>query len=382
MIFIPIKYTINDVREYVKNKSNCDLISSEYKGCDYKYDLICSCGNEFQMSWSNIQRNQNICCKDCLGKILSKAMSFTYDEVKHFVEIESNSGCLLLNKQYTDSRQKLKLRCRCGDVFWKTLNDFKHGNQRQCNECANRVVWDKELIIKYVGQYPNLELININDDLNYKSNLLLKCECGVTYETTFKYFKKGIYKCCHNCMIEKRALNIRNSYEEVKRNIESVEGYKLLSKTYSGYRKRLKIQCPESHVFYMSYGSFYFAGCRCLVCSESKGERAVREYLEEVCVKFKQEFTFDDLKGVGGNLLRFDFAIFDNDDSYPNLIIEYDGEFHFKKQYKDDGFEALQLHDNLKNSYCQDKNIKLIRIPYWELNNIKTILKEVLYESI
>lgn len=357
------------------------MISVEYKGQDYKYDLICSCGNNFQKSWRDMRRTDNLCCKECLGKIQSERMAFTNDEVKNYIEVDSNSGCKLLSEKYINAHQKLKLKCKCGNIFWRTLNDFKSGNQRQCNECVGYTEWNKELIIKHISKYPDLELLNKDDDLVYESELVLKCECGEMYKTTFKRFKKNKYKCCYDCMIKKRALNIRNSYDEVKKNIESIEGYKLLSKVYVNYRKRLKIQCPENHIFHMSYKNFYYENCRCLVCSETKGEKKVREYLLTNEYKFEQQFTFEDLKGIGGNSLRFDFAVFDKFKEL-KCLIEYDGEFHFKKLFDNDGFENLQMHDEMKNNYCRNKNIKLIRIPFWKFNDIEDILKEVLDESI
>ena len=33
------------------NNSDSSLISVEYQGQDYKYELICSCGNKFQKSF-------------------------------------------------------------------------------------------------------------------------------------------------------------------------------------------------------------------------------------------------------------------------------------------------------------------------------------------
>lgn len=381
MIFIPIKYTIDDIREYVINNSNSNLISVEYRGQDYKYKLICSCGNIFKKSWRDIRRTQNLCCRECLRKIQSKKMAFTYDEVKNYIEIDSNSGCKLLSKEYINAHQKLKLKCKCGNIFWKTLNVFKSGNQRQCNKCAGYKEWDRELVIKYITQYPNLELLNKNDNLMHNSMLKIKCECGNVFKRTFKDFKRYKYKCCQDCMIKYRSLNIRNSYDEVKSNIESIKGYKLLSKKYINYRDRLKIQCPEGHIFYMSYKNFFYEGCRCLVCSESNGEKVIRKYLTANNIKFKQEFTFNDLKGIGGNSLRFDFAIIDNNDDL-KLLIEYDGEFHYNSQYNNDSYNMLQVHDKLKDDYCIKNNIKLIRIPYWKFDYIKSILKEALNESI
>ena len=41
----------------------------------------------------------------------------------------------------------------------------------------------------------------------------------------------------------------------------------------------------------------------------------------------------------------------------------------------EDEFKELQLKDSLKTQYCKDNGIQLLRIPYWEFNNIEKILK-------
>ena len=35
----------------------------------------------------------------------------------------------------------------------------------------------------------------------------------------------------------------------------------------------------------------------------------------------------------------------------------------------------IKYLDNIKTKYCEDNNIKLIRIPYWNYNNIEQILE-------
>jgi hypothetical protein len=68
--------------------------------------------------------------------------------------------------------------------------------------------------------------------------------------------------------------------------------------------------------------------------------------------------------------LPFDFYLPDY-----NMIIEFDGEQHYKQShFTHSNLSYTQAHDIIKNDYCKNKNIKLIRIPYWELNNIETIL--------
>ena len=64
-----------------------------------------------------------------------------------------------------------------------------------------------------------------------------------------------------------------------------------------------------------------------------------------------------------------------------NIAIEYDGEQHFYPvKFGSTPNEALEkykktcLHDEIKNQYCKDNNIPLIRIPYWEKDNMQTFL--------
>lgn len=99
----------------------------------------------------------------------------------------------------------------------------------------------------------------------------------------------------------------------------------------------------------------------------SKYEEQVVLILKQSKIKFFREKTFSDLKQ---GLFRFDFYI-------PNLqgapiIIEVDGEQHFKPIYGRQSFLKGQEHDRRKNSYCLANNIPLYRIPYWEIKNLKT----------
>lgn len=90
--------------------------------------------------------------------------------------------------------------------------------------------------------------------------------------------------------------------------------------------------------------------------------------------------AFDDCRNI--KPLPFDFYLPDK-----NIIIEYDGEFHYipiKVQKTDseevaiDRLNETKAHDKIKTDYCLKNQIKLIRIPYWEKENIETILlKEI-----
>jgi len=64
-----------------------------------------------------------------------------------------------------------------------------------------------------------------------------------------------------------------------------------------------------------------------------------------------------------------------------NIIIEYNGIQHYKqKEYfgGDNALEQQQERDMALRQYCKEHNIKLIEIPYWDYDNIETILNKEL----
>ena len=56
----------------------------------------------------------------------------------------------------------------------------------------------------------------------------------------------------------------------------------------------------------------------------SRGEIKIREILEDAGLNFKMEYIFPDLKSSNNKPLRFDFAVFDDDNNI-DFLIEYQG---------------------------------------------------------
>ena len=74
--------------------------------------------------------------------------------------------------------------------------------------------------------------------------------------------------------------------------------------------------------------------------------------------------------------LKFDFYL-----PKKNLIIEFDGEQHFKPMDYFGGeklFKMQQKYDIIKNDYAKTNKIQLIRIPYNRLNDIQNILNNLI----
>jgi hypothetical protein len=63
-----------------------------------------------------------------------------------------------------------------------------------------------------------------------------------------------------------------------------------------------------------------------------------------------------------------------------NTIIEFDGRQHFQEtDHFSYSYKKVVEHDTIKNNYCADKNIRLIRISYKQINHITEILDKQLF---
>ena len=100
----------------------------------------------------------------------------------------------------------------------------------------------------------------------------------------------------------------------------------------------------------------------------SRGEIKIHQILTESGLAFSEEYSFPDLVSTTGRPLRFDFAVF-NDDEEIEFLIEFQGIQHYQAKDKFGGYSGLrkqQYNDMRKREYCTAHNIPLVIIPYWD----------------
>lgn len=118
-------------------------------------------------------------------------------------------------------------------------------------------------------------------------------------------------------------------------------------------------------------------------CLHSKGEALINKLLTEMNINFQTQYTFPDLKGIGGGLLKFDFYINNNNNNNRIILIEFQGKQHYEASDYFGGESNLkyqQENDRLKKEYCNHNNLILIEIPYYDYNKINiNYLKEKIY---
>ena len=231
----------------------------------------------------------------------------------------------------------------------------------------------KRLSYEYVKEYiENFGYKLLSKEYkNNKTELEIQCnDCGNIFHMRFNNFKDGKHRC------ECKSKPLILTYEYVKNYIESC-GYKLLSKEYKNNATYLLVWCgnPNHKPYKVKFNNFKDCNSRCPECNtNSKGEEKIKEILIKYNIKFNQQYLFNDCRNT--RPLPFDFYL-----PQYNVAIEYDG----KQHYKLDCFNMnlldlmnLKYNDNKKTQYCNDNNIKLIRIPYWDFNNIEKIFEKEL----
>jgi len=123
----------------------------------------------------------------------------------------------------------------------------------------------------------------------------------------------------------------------------------------------------------------------CPKCNNSKAEEKALETLNKYNIPNLLQHKFKNCKDIKS--LPFDIATFINSDKIKlRILIEVDGEHHYKPvrfggisfERAEKKFIECQHHDKIKNNYCINNNIPLLRIPYWDFYKIEEILVDVL----
>lgn len=200
---------------------------------------------------------------------------------------------------------------------------------------------------------------------NTRTDILVVCKKHGEFKiqaSNHLHSKQG----CWNCFLDMHRLTKLS--EERLNNLKRTHNNKYTYLDISVVKGFIKIECPE-HGEFKQYLYFHEYGHGCSDCNSSKGEEKIKSYLEKKESKFFRNFKFDDCSNQ--KKLRFDFWLPDF-----NLVIEYDGEHHFKenKYFGEGNLDYMKKNDSIKNEYCHNNKINLLRIPYWKFKEIEDIL--------
>ena len=137
--------------------------------------------------------------------------------------------------------------------------------------------------------------------------------------------------------------------------------------------KKIWWSCSEGHEWQANISDrTKLNGSNCPICFDSHGEKKIKIFLEKnkITYEFQKKFKYCKLQRP----LPFDFYL-----PKHNLLIEYDGEQHFRpiKYFGGENkFNLLKKKDEIKNKFAKENNILILRIPYINFNEIESILTD------
>lgn len=195
---------------------------------------------------------------------------------------------------------------------------------------------------------------------------MVKCECDCGYIGLFRKsdIQTGHTKSC-GCATKERTSEVSTKDWT---GYVSESGVKFIKPLYQNNKHQWiwECECPLCgnmfQVLPIKVYNNHTTSCGCK--RQSSGERIIETILKSQNINFNKEYTYDDCKYK--YKLRFDFAIMDNDDKVL-FLIEYDGQQHFKPVESFGGQKAFNetiVRDEIKNEYCQMKQIPLLRLNY------------------
>lgn len=181
---------------------------------------------------------------------------------------------------------------------------------------------------------------------------------------------------CPTCAKMIRAEKRMSTKEHFAKKVYAVNQDIEVIGEYKGVHDYIQCRCRICGTEWSSIASNLYTGkAGCPLCNNSVGERELENYLKSKCVNYVRQKTFDGCEDI--DKLRFDGYDIDN-----NIAFEFQGEQHyFPVDFGHDGEEvaynnyiSLLRRDSIKRKYCNDHQIKLIEIPYWERWNVANYL--------
>ena len=284
-------------------------------------------------------------------------------------------------------RQLLKLRlklqlleCMIDGFEWMpVVSSLLNGSD--CPKCRDtklrneRIMSDDSFKEKVVKKYPYIRTTSPYNGAHNKMGFeCLRCKNQWKMIPSDLFHSKiGCPKCSMKDLSERMTKNLDQFKNEVmssNKNIDILEDYK-------GSHTPILVRCKIHGVEWRADpDSLRYGHHGCPKCSKNRTENNLCDLLESWGYNVVRQKRFPNCKDK--HTLPFDAYL----PEY-NICIEYDGEQHYMKEkfkWRDKDcssgshFETTQLHDFIKTKYCLENKIPLIRIPYWEADDMESFL--------
>lgn len=310
-------------------------------------------------------------------------LNATYEKYEHLIGTQINKWTVLdfVDKQYKNKNLiYAKCQCSCGTIRNIRLSKLLNNKCIDCG-CGTKERMRQKIIEKYkhligttINEWTILKVIP-PDDEHRSTCVLCQCSCGTIKETQLQYVLHGQSKSC-GCL-QKKMLQNRCTKSLIGQRFGKLTVVEMLEERNKFKRIMYKCKCDCGGEIITSSSclkNHYTSSCGCIV---SHGNTYISKFLLQNNIEYKTEYGVK----IDNRTYRFDFYL-----PKFNLFIEFDGSQHYKparfggisQEKAEEGFKHTQKSDQIKNNYCMKHNIHLLRIPYWEIEHIETIINNYL----
>ena len=279
---------------------------------------------------------------------------------------------------YVNNDSLIECRCKKDGYIWTTTRRQLINKGHGCPLCGGSRKLNQEIFVKQMN-FINPDIEIIGSYINLDTKIACHCKvCGNDWSATPYHLKAG--EGCPVCRKKECSQNLALGMEEFKRRMKEIDDTIEISGEYINNRTHIHCHCKVCDHEWTAMPTNLLAGKGCPVCLSSKGEKAIYKWLKENSFNFESEYRFDNCRYK--KPLPFDFYIPDL-----KIAIEFDGIQHemptnfggkMSEEKAKKNFEVIKKRDAIKNKYCTDNNIQLIRISHKDFNNIPSILEKEL----
>jgi len=263
--------------------------------------------------------------------------------------------------EYKNVRTKVKIICKKHGIFEQL--PWVHMNGNGCSKCQN--LTRDDFIEKSIKKHNDIYDYNMVDIKNNKTKVKIICKKHGIFEQSPNAHLNG--NGCRKCFYERKKLKIDTFIKKSNDVHNGIYNYDLVD--LKNNKTKVSIICKNHGVFEQG-PNHHLLGVGCPMCSSSKGEKEILEFIDTNNIKYERQKTFEGCKFK--SKLRFDFYLPEYE-----LCIEYNGIQHYEEMKHFGGLNYIKRNDKIKDDFCRNHNINLTIISYKD--NILDKLKSIIF---
>lgn len=292
----------------------------------------------------------------------------TSDFIKEMEVVNPNIDII---GKYKNNSTGILVRCKKCSHEWNPIpNSLLRGNG--CPHCYGRISSD-EFIEKLSNTHNHISIIGNYKGSKEKTHFYCSIHNKNFYKMPYRVLQED--NPCPDCRNQEISRRQTRTNDQYRNELSSITQYIEPLDKYVKDNVPILHMCKKCGYKWEISPQHIMESPSCPNCNGTSGETLVANYLTSNNISYECQKSFPDLKYK--KPLFYDFYL----PKY-NVLIEYDGEFHYFPVISEENFNVGKIRDKFKNDYAIKNNITLIRIPYWDKGNIDDILNEKLKEEI